>query len=201
MLQRRVILLLLLCLCATTGARAAEPENPWIIESTGGVLYQNAAITYTNDVRITYGSTTLSARRARLNQETGECVAEGDVQVDDGGRVWKGERLRYNFKTRQVAGEEFKLGQPPYFAAGPVFAGEQGAGVYVLLDGLLTTDDNADPNYRIRAKTITIAPGDYIECTDAVVYLGDVPVFWLPKLRRTLKRHPNHWLVTPGYRN
>ena len=81
------------------------------------------------------------------------------------------------------------------------FVGEKKEDVYVLLDGIVTTDDNADPNYRIRARTITLVPGDYLECEDAVVYLGDVPVFWWPKLHRSLKRHPNHWIVAPGYRS
>ena len=199
MFPLRVILLFLLCIPA--GLRAAGQEDLWMIDSSSGVLFQNGVITYTNDVRITYGSTTLTARRARLNQETGECIAEGNVRVEGGKRLWTGERLRYNFKTHQVAGEDFKAGQPPYFTRGPVFAGEQSPEVFVLLDGIVTTDDNENPNYRIRAKTITLVPGDYIECTDAVAYLGDVPVFWWPKLRRSLKRHPNHWLVTPGYRN
>ncbi|MEY2409581.1 MAG: LPS-assembly protein, partial [Verrucomicrobiota bacterium] len=201
MFQLRIILVVILGVCAMHISRAAEYSEPWTIESSGSVLLQNAAIVYTNDVRITYGISTLVARRARLNQETGECIAEGDVRVTSGTRSWTGERLRYNFKTRQIVGEDFKVGQPPYFASGSVFAGEQSPEVYVLLDGILTADDNSDPNYRIRAKTITLVPGDYIECTDAVAYLGDVPVFWWPKLRRSLKRHPNHWLVTPGYRS
>ena len=197
----RAIFLLLASLAACLGARAAEEPKSFLIESSNPVSIKDGRVFYTNDIRITYGNATLSARNAQLDQHTGECVAEGKVRLESGTSVWTGDRLRYNFKTQQIVGENFALGRPPYFAKGAVAVGEKEQEVYVLLDGIVTTDDNADPNYRIRARTITLVAGDYLECEDAVVYLGDVPVFWWPKLRRSLKRHPNHWIVAPGYRS
>ena len=66
---------------------------------------------------------------------------------------------------------------------------------------MVTTDDYEEPGYRIRARVLSFAPGDYIEAKDAVLYLGHTPVFWFPKWRRSLRRHPNHWVVLPGYRS
>jgi len=209
--KRRDILSVLLCLGAFvlfhTGRAterdkpSAEPEKPWIIESPGRVTFQQGTVFYSNEVKITYGDATLTARRARLNQDTGECIAEDSVRLESGTRVWTGDKLRYNFKTKQIVGEDFKASQPPYFAKGDVAVGELDAGVYVLAEGFVTTDDNIDPNHRIRAKSITVVSGEYIECEDAVVYLGDVPVFWWPKLRRSLQHDRNRWSFTPGYRN
>src|SRR5436190_19402091 len=104
MFQLRVILLFFLCIQA--GVWAAEQPEHWLIDSEGGMQFRNGTITYTNDVQITYGSTPLPAHRASLNQDTGECVAEGSVRVEGGARLWTGERLRYHFKTKQVSGEE-----------------------------------------------------------------------------------------------
>ncbi|NJM56030.1 MAG: LPS assembly protein LptD, partial [Verrucomicrobiae bacterium] len=39
------------------------------------------------------------------------------------------------------------------------------------------------------------------EFEDAVAYVGNVPVFWFPKYRRSLKPHPQHFTFTPGYRS
>ena len=199
----RAILPFIVLLCTAATAWGADAEEPWVIDSDNNFIYKPGVgtITLTNGVTIRHQGAVLKARRARLNMETGECMAEGDVRLEGDGKVWTSDKLRYNFKTRQIVGEDFKVGQPPYFAKGEVFVGEQAQGVYVLLDGLISTDDNTDPNYHIKAKTLTLVPGHYIECENATVYLGDVPIFWWPKLRRSLREHRNFWTLTPGYRN
>jgi lipopolysaccharide assembly outer membrane protein LptD (OstA) len=143
----------------------------------------------------------LSSRWARFNEQTGEVVAQGSVRLQQENEVWYGERIAYNFKTRKILATDFKAGQPPFFIKGAALTGDQQAEVYVLAEGVVTTDDYAEPGYRIQAKTLTIAPGDYIEAEDAVLYLKDTPVFWFPKWRRSLKRHPNFWVFVPGYRS
>ena len=59
----------------------------------------------------------------------------------------------------------------------------------------------ANPDYRVRARSIRVSPGRYIEARDATLYLGEVPVFYYPYYRRSLDRHPNNWVLTPGYRS
>ena len=94
---------------------------------------------------------------------------------------------QYNFKTREVLGKNFKSGHLPFFVQGDVFIGDQNAGVYVGRDGMVTTDDYADPAYRITAKEIIVAPGEFIEAHSATLWLGKVPVFYFPYYRRSLK--------------
>ena len=50
-------------------------------------------------------------------------------------------------------------------------------------------------------RQVTVVPGEYISGRDAVLYLGNVPVMYYPYYRRSLKRHPNNFVFTPGYRN
>jgi lipopolysaccharide assembly outer membrane protein LptD (OstA) len=201
----RAILLFVACLCGLAGGvRGAEEAARFTIESEENSLsvdLNTGNITYTNGVVVRYGVAVLSAKRARLNQETGEVLAEGTVRLQQENEVWYGERIEYNFKTSKILATDFKAGQPPYFIKGDALAGDQQAEVYTLAEGIVTTDDYAEPGYRVRAKSFTIAPGDYIEAEDAVLYLKDTPVFWFPKWRRSLKRHPNHWVFVPGYRS
>jgi len=201
----RAILCFLACLCLCAVARAAEQEPArFIIESEEtslGVDLNTGDITYTNGVVVRYGGAVLSARKAKLNQNTGEVRAEGSVRLQQENEVWYGEQIEYNFKNRKILATEFKAGQPPFFIKGDALSGDQNANVYVLAEGVVTTDDYAEPGYRIATKSLTIAPGDYIEAEDAVLYLKNTPVFWFPKFRRSLKRHPNHWVFVPGYRS
>jgi lipopolysaccharide assembly outer membrane protein LptD (OstA) len=201
----RFILLLLACCWGLAGvATAAEEPVRFIIESEESSLsvdLNTGDVTYTNGVVVRYGTAVLSARRARLNQNTGEIAAEGSVRLQQENEVWYGERIEYNFKTRKILATDFKAGQPPFFIKGAALVGDQQAEVYTLAEGVVTTDDYAEPGYRIRTSSLTIAPGDFIEARDAVLYFKNTPVFWFPKWRRSLKRHPNYWVFTPGYRS
>lgn len=210
----RIAILLLLCLTgirvvtsdaaeitpvsqATAGATfeiTSEEEHSLVVDLTGGT------ISYTNGVTVRYGDAVLTAKRARLDQQSGEVQADGGVRLQQGTEVWYGERIQYNFKTRKILATEFEAGQPPFFVKGSALSGDQVNDVYVLADGVVTTDDYEQPGYHIRTKSLTISPGNYIEARDAVLYLKNTPVFWFPKWRRNLKRHPSHWVFVPGYR-
>jgi lipopolysaccharide assembly outer membrane protein LptD (OstA) len=201
----RAIFSLLLCAgAAAFGATNGLPQR-FIIdsESEKNLNYNlfTGEVTFTNRFRVTYGDATLSAQYARLDQASGEVMAEGDVRLERSALTWRGERLHYNFKTGQMGASNFRMGQAPFFAQGEGVAGDRSNNVYVVATGLVTTDDYAKPGYSVRAKTFTIVPNEYVECENAVLYLGDVPVFWFPKYRRSLKRDPNHWTLTAGYRN
>jgi LPS-assembly protein len=200
----RFIHLLFLCLCAVAAPALAAEQERFVIEAENDSLefdLTTGTITYTNGVTVKYGDARLSARKARLNQDTGDVLAEGDVRLQQQNEVWYGDRIEYNFKSQKILASNFKAGQPPFFVKGAALAGDQTNEVYVLADAIVTTDDYAEPGYRIRAGTLSIAPGDYIEAKDAVLYLKNTPVFWFPKWRRSLKRHPNHWVIVPGYRS
>jgi lipopolysaccharide assembly outer membrane protein LptD (OstA) len=112
----RAILVLLACWWGLAGvAFAAEEPVRFVIEGEG-VAYDPATgdITYTNGIVVRYGTAVLSAQRARLNQDTGEIMAEGSVRLQQENEVWYGERIEYNFKTRKILATDFKAGQPPF---------------------------------------------------------------------------------------
>jgi lipopolysaccharide assembly outer membrane protein LptD (OstA) len=183
---------------------ATPAEQPqWTIEAPDGAEFDlnTGLASATNGVVVRYGDATLSARRATVNQRTGEVVAEGDVRVQRQTQVWTGERIRFNFHTGQMTAEDFRAGVPPLFTRGLVLAGEQQEGVFVGLDGLVTTDDNPEPNLILRAKKIVVVSGDYVEARQATVYVGKVPVFWLPYFKRSLKMEAPKLELLPGYRS
>ncbi|MFM1768851.1 MAG: hypothetical protein RJA22_1380 [Verrucomicrobiota bacterium] len=201
----RLLIPILMALVVSCLARAAgAPADPdWLIESKDGIRYElgTGRLLLTNAVTVRRGSATLTADRAELNRETGECAAEGNVRVQDGRRLWSGTRASYNFNTGHLTADAFRAGEAPAFVEAARAVGEQKEGVYVLADGLFTTDDNADPNHHIHAEKVIVVAGEYVECRNATVHLGSVPVFWWPTFRIPLQRPPNRWTATPGYRN
>ena len=127
---------LLLSGSAAAFAQPAPESIPWIIQ----VRDTNSQISYqintreavvTNGVIVTYSNTVLTANFARLNEVTGDVQAEGGVRILRAGEAWTGEKLRYNFRTREISGEEFRTGQPPFFAAGDVLMSDPATKVNV----------------------------------------------------------------------
>ena len=172
-----------------------EPNAKLVFDLKTGVW------TATNGVKIVYGDAVLTARQVTLDQQTGDFIAEGDVYLQRGKEVWRGDRIRYNFTSKEIATDKFKAGLAPFLVGGDGFSAEQTNRIYTATNSFVTTDDVANPGYRVRARSVRVAPGRYIEARDAMLYLGEVPVFYYPYYHRSLERHPNNWVLTPGYRS
>src|SRR5215216_996795 len=122
----------LLCFAVAFASLAQQTQNGWSIEAPEGAEFdlKTGLAVMTNGV-VRYGGSTLTARRATINQQTGEAVAEGEVRIERAGQIWAGERVEYNFKTHNLAAEVFKAGQSPFFVRGDLVLGDQDAGVYL----------------------------------------------------------------------
>jgi LPS-assembly protein len=155
----------------------------------------------TNGVTITKGNFILTSDKITANQNTGEVRAEGHVVIKNGNQVWNGDHVIYNFKTREMEAVDLKTGHGPLLVSTLSLTGNTTNNVYEARDGSITTDDIAEPAYRIRAKRFVVVPGKYVEAHEAVAYVGNVPVFYFPYYHRSLGRHLNNWVFEPGYRS
>lgn len=164
----------------------------------------------------------LTANQVSFSQTTGQAIAQGAVTLRSGARFWAGTRLEYNFYSGEIQGESFRTGMAPFFAAGQGLNLQTNASltlaaapppgsdpadlgvrnhIFTATNAVVTTDDVADPGFHIRARQIKIMPDNSIEAKNAVMYLGSVPVMYFPYYNRRVDRHPNYWVVTPGYRS
>lgn len=201
----RLNCLLVLWLGATLCLEAAEEEELIEIEAVkpGEINYDYTAgvATATNDFVVRYKGAVLTAQRGQVDQNTGEVFAEGSVILESENAVWRGDRLHYNFLSKQIQTGPFRTGRAPFFAAGEGLMLDQTNKVYVATNTFVTTDDVDRPGYRVRTRRLTIVPGKYFEARHAVLYFGKVPVFYFPYYRRQLDPTANYFVVTPGYRS
>lgn len=167
--------------------------NTGVVKAQGGVL-----VRYENEQG---KAAELTAQRLTLNQRTGDVQAEGSVFLRGEGQIWRGEQLAYNFKSKVIKAEEFRSGAAPFFLGGFSLQAATTNNLYTATNTFFTTDDVADPSYRVRCRSLVIIPGERFEAHEATLYLGSVPVMYWPKYTRTLKTHEDFWVVTPGYRS
>ena len=157
--------------------------------------------TYANGVFVHYGKMALTADGATINTKTGDVRADGHVRIESGDQLWVGDHISYNFKTKLMQSEQFRTGKAPGFAGATQLTGDASNKVYTARSAFVTTDDVSDPFYRIRASRIRVIPGKSVQMWNAVLFLGEVPVFYFPYYHRNLGPHANNFTLTPGYRS
>ncbi len=165
---------------------------------------QTGTYSATNGVQLRFRDAILTARTIQLDDATGDALAEGGVSLERGGQTWTGSRLRYNLRSGDMSAEEYKLGSRPLFLGGERAVTLEPIGtnrVFGLTNSFLTTDDLAEPLFRIRARTLTIREDRRLVAKDAILYVGQTPVFWWPYYTRRFGHHQNRWILTPGYRS
>ena len=203
MLNLRAVILIFLSGCAVVSAQSTNEQPGIIVEAAQEADYnlETGVITTTNGITVRYQEAVLTAQKASLNQTNGEVIAQGNVRLQRGPALLVADSIRYNFLTKKIIGENFKLGEPPFFVQSDVMVGNQAANVYVGAEGLVTSDDHSKPRYTVHAKTLIVAPGEYIIAKHATLRAGNVPVFYFPYYRRSLKHRSNHFVFIPGYRS
>ncbi|PYJ87385.1 MAG: hypothetical protein DME22_01875 [Verrucomicrobia bacterium] len=204
-LSRPFCLVLLLTRAACSLFAAGVEEEGIEIQGIGpGQVefnYETGFYMTTNDFVARYQGAVLTAHRAQGNRITGDVEAEGAVNLQYENQVWSGDRLQYNFFTHQIRTARFRTGKSPFFATGDGLGADQTNHTYAATNAFVTTDDVEKPGFRVHARRLTIVPGKYFVARDAVLYFGNVPVFYFPYYRRNFDRRQSSFEFTPGYRS
>lgn len=153
----------------------------------------------TGDVEVQYGATTIFADTVEYHQATGDVFARGDVTIYKDGGVFSGDEIVYNINTGEMTATQLRSALAPiFYETGQVTVPNDTDQMLRLNQSLFSTHDSRDPNYRIKAKTVEIYPGEKVVFKSATVYVGDLPVLWLPYLSQPLDDELGYFF-TPGY--
>ena len=151
------------------------------------------------EVRIEYGGATIYANEAEYHQNTGDIYAKDDVTIYKGGQVFNGEEAVYNINTGVIVASGLSSGLDPlYYRTANVTLPSDDVDVIRTEDTYITTHDNESPNWKIKAKKINIYPDDYIVFRGATLYMGKLPVGYLPYFAQPLDDELGYFF-TPGY--
>ena len=151
-------------------------------------------------VVITYGKQELRADTVRLNINTGETEATGNVQLIREGSRADFKNLKYNFKTKKIEADDFDL------KFGPVIVdagkGTKQDGLFTLQELRLTTCDRDHPgscwHYHVKARKAEVDPDEYVKTWGNLLYFGRVPIFYFPYWYRDLDGDFG-LTIEPGY--
>ncbi|NQT91774.1 MAG: LPS-assembly protein LptD [Lentisphaerae bacterium] len=183
--------------CLATEGRSAEtPPDPVVGESTNSIVATAREMTQdrrsgwvdaTGTVVVCRGDEELRAERVRFNPRTMESEAEGQVDFQREDVHFTGDYVKYNFRTRTGTAVNVSCRMDPFNvqASG---GSAIGTNLFVFRDAVFTTCTNASHRYHysMKGREVTVVPGERIEGSHMVGYLGPVPVLYTPYFMRDL---------------
>ncbi len=157
------------------------------------------------DVRITYTDVEIRCGTASYNANTGEVIARDDVVIWKAGTTYRGESIIYNANSGELSGDAVRSSMPmemgTFFYQTDKFETE--TKLIKRVDGgetYFTTHDVEKPNFRLRARSLSIYPDDRVVMRHVTVLAGNTPVFYFPYLAQPLEDEVGY-RFTPGYQS
>ncbi len=159
----------------------------------------NNVVIASSNVVVRRGTDEMRADVIRLNVVTSEAEARGNVVFTRPGNVWRGDYLRYNFVTKAWNTGAFTSYFTPFYMRAQ--SSSMTNGEYLLKRAYLTTctNDYTHEHFHMTCRRLRVNPGDRMKGTHVVMYLGPVPVFYLPWLYRSLGDRSVGFSAEAGY--
>jgi len=147
------------------------------------------------DVEIHYGEFLIFADRVEYDLDTKDLVAEGNVVVQSGPEVIRGERVLCNLDSGRATIEKASgIVQPSLLFEADSLERER-SDLYSMTKGRFTACAQPTPRWSFSLSRANLKQDDYVEMWNAVLRIKSVPVFYLPYLRYPLRDRATGFLL------
>ncbi len=198
-------LFILLLLFATQSAYAIEPPRldpgvPVDLEAEQLNFDEARGLYYAQGkARLSQGALQLTSEQLWWNQQTGEVEATGDARFTAPGEVLSGKHITYNLsqgtgivdegeaywqeKSLRISGQRLERLGPSHFR---------------VYDGHFTLCDGERPAWSLGSTVADVTIGRYLTAKHALVYVKDIPAFYLPYVKIPLKTERESGFLMPS---
>ena len=179
----------------------AQDESRSIIVNGDIVEYstEKQEVSAKGNVSIIYKGSKLTCEKITVNTATKVGIAEGNARLEDEKGIILGSKIKYDFqnKTGQILDSEFRF--LPFFGKSEKVE-KVSDKEFVAYNGYMSTCDFDTPHYRFKSKKMNFFPKDKANITGTSVYVGKLPIFYLPQYSHSLKDPSMHVQLVPGKR-
>ena len=152
------------------------------------------------------------------NDSTKIMIARGDTVIlrdperGDADVVVREGQMAYNIETRRgivtnistsvVTGQTWYLSGTEAAFKQVTAAGDTSSAretVFYARDGIITSCDDSIPDYHFKSKQIKMVSKNIMVARPAVLYIGDVPVMWLPFIFQDMRSGRRSGVLTPRF--
>lgn len=113
-------------------------------------------------------------------------VAEGDLMMEFGGRVFVGEKLEFDFTTKTGTLWHGRTDVDIWFLGGDKIELQQD-GSYYIYNAFITTCESQENSWEINSESVRISKEHVLSANNIKFKFFKVPVFWLPAFKSNLK--------------
>ncbi|MFH1997044.1 MAG: LPS export ABC transporter periplasmic protein LptC, partial [Candidatus Omnitrophota bacterium] len=156
---------------------AAEP-----ITVTGDkveFLHEKKKVIASENVVITYKDVKLTCNEVIVYLDTREAVAQGNVRITQQGALLTGDKINYNFETKRGTWINGTISAAPWHGRSKEVEKLSDKEIE-LRKGSISTCDLKKPHYRFQAREVKIFLDDKITAKNMTLFVGDMPIFYLP---------------------
>lgn len=175
-----------------------EAEQP--IEVNADKIEYSADTRYviaTGNVEVDYKGSKMTCQKMVINTATKDAEAEGDARLEDDQGVKEGAKINYNFETKTGAIIDAEFRSNSYFGRADRID-KPGPEGFLIKKGFLTTCSMDHPHWRIGARQANYYPNDKLQTRGDTLYIGDLPLLYLPEYNHSLKDPLMHVQLVPG---
>lgn len=149
------------------------------------------------NVKVTYQTTRLSCDLIKINTQTKDATARGNVRLEDPQGIIEAEELIYNFESKSGEIRKPRLRSAPYY-----YFGEDAQRIsedkYILKQSFFSGCNYDRPHLGIASEAVTIYPNERIIAESNIFFLGGIPFFYLPRYTHSLKTPQTKIQLNPG---
>ena len=183
---------------AIPSAELPEPGAVEIVADRLTVSPDRRIATAEGNVEVTSGGAVLWCDHMTLFTDTHDVYATGHVRLEDGGQVFRGEMVHYNFDTRRGRFLQGTAAAPPWYEHGRIVE-HLADGVFDVRAGYITSCDLEPPHYRLQGRRATVFTEERMARAKGVTLrVGDIPAGYVPWV--TLADRQSPFFVIPGER-
>lgn len=177
---------------------AQEKMIPVVVDGDEvSYLSQENTILAKGNVSLKYKEITITCDEAAYNTKNNQAQIKGNVVILSKKGKIKAEQAVYDFARKTADIKKIRVEADPVYGYA-----ETGQGLsekeYLLEKGYVTTCDLEDPHYRLKAKKIYVYPDEKIVARNVTLYLGKLPVFYIPYYSQPLNDTSFPVEVSPG---
>lgn len=149
------------------------------------------------NVVVRYNQDILYADKVSLDRKTKVVMASGNVRIYTANNVYRGETLIYNFETAKIESSGFRMSQLPIFVGGDKVTTPK-SNHYHLEKAYFTTENRENPGFHFRASTVELYNNNEVVLKNVMMYVGKVPVLWVPIFVQNLDDDSANVVVNGG---
>jgi len=164
---------------STTPPKSSAGDSSIVITADGTNTYIGSIASADDNVVVHFKGDVLFADHLVWDRSTNIMIATGNARLFSGNRIYRGDSLTYNLDTKAITSTNFTGADYPRFIAGQQVTTPD-FNHYRLTNASFTTSNREKPSFHLQASTIEYRPNDEVVLKNVVVYVGDVPVFYVP---------------------